>query len=194
MPTWRSWIAAPTSASDKIEDVSDFRNTEYFRAWSEFLADERLHRILKENDLQMIFYPHRDMQGFIEYFHITDDRITVAKWPEYDVQSLLKESAYLITDFSSIAMDFAYMKKRLMYYQFDYEDFRQGHYPEGYFSYENDGFGKVCYHLDEAISEFENAVSEQFRNPSVYLERHTAFFDLYDTDNCKRNYEAIKEL
>ena len=194
MPTWRSWIATPTSASDQIEDVSDFRRTEYFRAWSEFLTNERLHRILAEHNLQMVFYPHRDMQQYLSYFSIDCERITVASWPEYDVQTLLKESAYLITDFSSIAMDFAYMKKRLMYYQFDYEDFRSGHYPEGYFSYENDGFGKVCYRLNEALDEIEAAADEHFDNPQRYLERHRNFFDLYDTHNCERNYQAIKEL
>ncbi|MGN0470640.1 MAG: CDP-glycerol glycerophosphotransferase family protein [Acutalibacteraceae bacterium] len=194
MPSWRSWIATPTSASYEIENVSDFRNTEYFKAWNEFLNNEEIHRILKENNLKMIFYPHRDMQAFLQYFNIDDENIITAKWPEYDVQQLLIESQYLITDYSSIAMDFAYMQKRLMYYQFDYEDFRRGQYPEGYFSYEKDGFGRVCYNTDEVVSEFKNAVSENFVNPDEYLTRHKNFFDLYDTHNCERNYNAIKEL
>lgn len=194
MPSWRSWIATPTSASYEIENVSDFRNTEYFKAWNEFLNNEEIHRILRENNLKMIFYPHRDMQAFLQYFNIDDENIITAKWPEYDVQQLLIESQYLITDYSSIAMDFAYMQKRLMYYQFDYEDFRRGQYPEGYFSYEKDGFGRVCYNTDEVVSEFKNAVSENFANPEKYLTRHKNFFDLYDTHNCERNYNAIKEL
>ncbi len=194
MPTWRSWIATPTSASDAIEDVSDFRNTAYFRAWSAFLSDSRLHTLLEKYRLHLVFYPHRDMQQYLKYFDINDSLITVASFPEYDVQTLLKESAYLITDFSSIAMDFAYMNKRLMYYQFDYEDFRLGQYPEGYFSYEHDGFGRVCYDIDSAFEEIELACKQGFENPGEYKKRHDEFFDLYDTDNCKRNYEAIREL
>lgn len=194
MPTWRSWIATPTSASYEIEDVSVFTNTEYFRGWSEFLRSERLKKILCENGLKLIFYPHRDMQAFLKYFDIQDKNIIIAKWPEYDVQELLKESAYLITDYSSIAMDFAYMKKRLMYYQFDYEDFRKGQYPEGYFSYEDDGFGAVCYSSEDALDEFERAVSENFVNEEKYLKKHDEFFDLYDKNNCERNYRAIKGL
>ncbi len=194
MPTWRSWIAAPTSASKEIEDVSDFRMTEYYKSWNGFLKSKKLAGILEENDLTMIFYPHRDMQKFIRYFDIGSDRIIKAKWPEYDVQTLLKESVFLITDFSSIAMDFAYMRKRLMYYQFDYEDFRRGQYAEGYFSYEKDGFGTVCYNLDEAAAELRKAVSEDFAVPEKYLERHDAFFDLCDADNCERTYKCIKEL
>ena len=194
MPTWRSWIATPTSASYDIEDVSDFTHTEYFRGWSGFLGSERLHKILEDNRLKLVFYPHRDMQLFLKYFNIANKNIIVAKWPEYDVQELLKESAYLITDYSSIAMDFAYMKKRLMYYQFDYNDFRRGQYPEGYFSYEKDGFGKVCYKLEDALDELEEAVCERFKNKEEYLKKHDKFFDLYDKNNCERNYRAIKGL
>lgn len=194
MPTWRSWIAAPTSASKEIENVTDFTATAYYRGWSRFLQSERLAQILEDNDLQLVFYPHRDMQGFLSFFQTGSDRITVASWPEYDVQTLLKESAYLITDYSSIAMDFSYMKKRLMYYQFDYADFRKGQYPEGYFSYEQDGFGPVCYDTETALNELETAAEEGFANPQLYRARQDAFFDLYDTHNCERNYQAIAAI
>lgn len=194
MPTWRSWIATPTSASYSIEDISDFRNTAYFKAWNSFLGSRRLSEILKKYNLKMVFYPHRDMQPYLDYFDTHDENIIIAKWPEYDVQELLKESAYLITDFSSIAMDFAYMKKPLQYYQFDYKDFRKGQYPEGYFSYEKDGFGPVCYDEQHSFDELEKAAKNGFINDEIYLERHDGFFDLYDTDNCERNYRAIKEL
>lgn len=193
MPTWRSWIATPTSASKEIEDVSDFCHTTYFRCWNSFLKSRRLHRLLEENDITLIFYPHRDMQRFLPFFEVSSPRIVFASWPEYDVQTLLKESVYLITDYSSIAMDFAYMKKRLMYFQFDYDDFRRGQYAEGYFSYEKDGFGKVCYTQEEAVEELTTAVREQYTNPQEYAERDNAFFDLCDGQNCERTYQAIKE-
>lgn len=194
MPTWRSWIASPTSASYKIENVSEFTNTEYYKKWSELIKNSKIHEILRNNNLKMIFYPHRDMQPFIKYFDSSCKDIVMADWKEYDVQTLLKESAYLITDFSSIAMDFAYMGKRLMYYQFDYDDFRRGQYPEGYFSYENDGFGEVCYNIDEAVKAFEKAVNDNFKNQPEYIKRHDDFFDLCDNKNCERNYLAIKEI
>ncbi len=194
MPTWRSWIATPTSASKEIEDVSDFRKTGYFKAWNSFLKSPELDRMLRDNDLTLIFYPHRDMQKYLSCFEKGSDRIELACWPESDVQTLLKESAYLVTDFSSIAMDFAYMKKRLMYYQFDYEDFRRGQYAEGYFDYERDGFGRVCYTLDEALDEIKTAIAQGFAEPEEYLARRNDFFDLCDDKNCERTYLAVREL
>lgn len=45
--------------------------------------------------------------------------IEIAKFKDYDVQQLLIELRILITDFSSVFFDFAYMKKPVIYYQFD---------------------------------------------------------------------------
>lgn len=194
MPTWRSWIATPTSASYEIEDISNFKNTTYFQAWNEFLNHPKLKEILEKNQLKLVFYPHRDMQQFLKYFEISSENIVIAGWPEYDVQELLKESAFLLTDFSSIAMDFAYMRKPLLYYQFDYQDFRKGQYQEGYFSYEKDGFGPVCYTIEEVFCTLQKAVEHHFENPLEYQKRSENFFDLHDKKNCERNYRAIKEL
>ena len=131
MPTWRMYIRNEISASDHELEAQKFMETDYYRYWDALLKDERLIRYIEENDLQIIFYPHREMHRFLKYFHVDHPKITVASWPEYDVQTLLKESAVLVTDFSSVAMDFAYMKKPLVYYQFDNEKFRQSHHQIG---------------------------------------------------------------
>lgn len=110
MPTWRMYIRNEISASDHELEAQKFMETDYYRYWDALLKDERLIRYIEENDLQIIFYPHREMHRFLKYFHVDHPKITVASWPEYDVQTLLKESAVLVTDFSSVAMDFAYMK------------------------------------------------------------------------------------
>ncbi len=194
MPTWRSWIGTQEDGSRLLDSEAAVAETEYFKTWKSLLCGAELNRILEENNLQVVFYPHRDMQRFIRYFDIRNPRVTVAAFPEYDVQTLLKESAYLITDYSSIAMDFAYMKKPLLYYQFDCEQFRKEQYPEGYFSYREDGFGPVCTQENEVLAVLKQAVENGFQNEQIYLERHKAFFTLYDTHNCERNYQAIKNL
>lgn len=194
MPTWRNWIGRPTTKSHQYEDITEFVNTEYYQYWNGLLKDERLLTMLEEDKIQLIFYPHRDMQKFLEEFQITNKNIIIASWPDYDVQQLLKESAVLITDYSSVAMDFAYMKKPLIYYQFDYEKFRAGHYPEGYFSYEKDGFGKVCKEKDCVLTELKDIINNEFKNKQEYLVKHKEFFTTYDNHNCERNYQAILEL
>ena len=51
----------------------------------------------------------------------------------------------MITDYSSVAFEMAYLKKAVLYYQFDEEEFFSGkHWQKGYFDYRKDGFGAVC--------------------------------------------------
>ena len=194
MPTWRKWISMPSSVSASLDDMSAFETTEYYQRWMELLKDEEVEQWLEEADMEIVFYPHRNMQKFVSHFKMHGERVKIADWEHYGVQELLKDSAFLITDYSSIFNDFAYMRKPMIYYQFDYEKFRRGQYGKGYFSFDEDGFGPVCYDFASLKQELKKAIDRNLENPQVYLEREKAFFPIWDTDNCKRNYEAIKKL
>ena len=195
MPTWRQWIAHETTNSKIAENVESFVDTNYCKSWIEFLSSETLEDICRKYNKKIIFYPHRNMQKFINDFNsIKKEYITIATWPEYDVQTLLKECDMLVTDYSSVAMDVAYLNKPVVYYQFDYEQFRKWHLEEGYFSYENDGFGPVRYNLKDAIDSVESYAKNNFKLEAKYQKRIDNFFDLRDKKNCERTYLKIKEL
>ena len=133
------------------------------------------------------------MQPFLGEF-AGNKRIKIASTEDYDVQKALKESAYLITDYSSISFDFAYMKKPLCYFQFDYDEFRQKHYPEGYFSYKNHGFGPIVKTTDDLMTEIEVAFKNNFVMDDFYKNRVDKTFKFRDKNNCKRTFEAIENL
>lgn len=194
MPTWRSWISPPSNGRAEFEGIEEIKGSEYFKGWNSFLQDARLHRFLEEQDKYLIFYQHREMRKFLGLFESTSPRIMIAEGSSYDVQVLLMGSAYLITDYSSIAMDFAYMGKPLSYYQFDYKKFREEQYSEGYFSYEEDGFGPVCYTEEDLINNLLSYTENGFPDNERYKKRRDEFFTLRDQENCKRNFEAIREL
>ena len=194
MPTWREWIATPTSKSQTLDDMSDFTSTEYFQRWNEFLNSPQIAALLEKYRMQMVFYPHRNMQKYLGQFSTASDRIVIADWKRYDVQELLKSSAFLITDYSSIFMDFAYMRKPMLYYQFDEAKFRQGQYGQGYFSYRDDGFGPFCETLEEVTGVLESYMAKGLCSDPVYRRREEEFFPLWDTENCRRNYEAIGQM
>lgn len=194
MPTWRDWIARPVSSSYKYDDVSDFTKTEYFKVYQSLIFNKRLQKLLQEYNMTLVFYPHKHMQKFLYHFNTDCNNIILADWHEYDVQKLLMESALLITDYSSVAFDFAYMKKPLLYYQFDLEKFRERHYQQGYFSYEKDGFGEICNKEEILIEKLEVYFKNSCTLADVYKHRIEDFFTLYDNKNCERNFEVIRNL
>ena len=175
------------------KDREVVKNSNYVKTYCKFLANDRLNAFLKEKGLTLLFFPHNQMQPFIEEFK-GNEYIKIASTEEYDVQTALKESAYLITDYSSISFDFAYMKKPMCYFQFDYEEFREKHYSEGYFSYKNHGFGNIVENVEELVDELIASYNSGFKMSTKYESRVDNTFKFRDNNNSKRTFEAIEKL
>ena len=188
MPTWRRWL------DNKIIEKKEFLNTEYFKKWSEFLKDKEIQNMLEKNNLKLIFYPHNNIKKVINQFKINNSNIIIASNKIYDVQTLLMESVFLITDYSSIFMDFAYMKKPMIFYQFDKKEYREKHLQEGYFSYEKDGFGEVIEELSTLKLVLEEYIKNNFKIKKEYLKKEQIFFEINDKNNSERNYKEIKKI
>ena len=189
MPTWRKWIQSTTWTSNETKEkvVKEFLETDYYKNYNELINDDELIDYLDKNNMKAIFYLHYEMQGYRNLFKAKSNRIIIGDDKIFDVQELLKESKILITDYSSVAFDFAYMKKPIIYYQFDKEKYNRNHYAKGYFNYEVDGFGPIAYTVDNVINNLNN-----IKNKNKYKVEN--FFELYDKDNCKRHYELIKDI
>ena len=112
----------------------------------------------------------------------------------YDVQALLKESKLLVTDFSSVYFDFAYMGKPCIYFQFDRKNFFKSHYAKGYFDYYTMGFGPVLEKSDEVIDEIIKSAENSYKIEETYKCRVDGFFPLRDKENCKRIFDEIERL
>lgn len=193
MPTWRDWLGTNALSRNSEQEKQNFINSEYFKKWNGLINSNYLTELCEKYGCRIMFCPHRDTQRFIDCFGSVNPYITVCRYPEYNVQDLMKSSAFMVTDYSSVQIDFAYMKKPLAYFQFDYEHFCRAHYRKGYFDYEKDGFGPVFTDERRLIEYIGKMAEISFANNEKYLQRHKEFFTLYDTDNCKRNYDAIKE-
>ena len=100
----------------------------------------------------------------------------------------------MITDYSSVLFDFAYLRKRILYTQFDKEAFFEAQtYDEGYFDYERDGFGPVCTTYDDTVQAIIDAVNDDCAVQDTYRARMDDFFAFSDRDNCKRILKEINK-
>ncbi|MCQ9626458.1 CDP-glycerol glycerophosphotransferase family protein [Cetobacterium somerae] len=149
--------------------------------------------MLKENNYELLFYLHPEAQRFREYFTTENLKVKIISRENVILQELLKESEILITDYSSIAFDFAYMRKKVLYYQFDSEDYYKKHYSKSYFDYEKHGFGEVHTKEENLIRDLKNLLKEK-QLEKKYLKRIEEFFPLYDTNNSKRIFQYIRGL
>ena len=110
---------------------------------------------------------------------------------KFNYQSLLSQSSLLITDYSSVSFDFAYMKKPIIYTQFDYDEYRKKHYKKGYFDYNLDGFGAVCSDIGVCIDNIIEELKDGCKIKKKYLKRIQKFFAFFDRKNNDRIYNII---
>lgn len=186
MPTWRSHLRTCSRQT--------FLSSEYFKKYNSLLNSEKLAALLDEYGYEFIFYPHYEVQRFLDCFASNCRRVKIADFGHNDVQELLINSDILITDYSSVLFDYGYMRKPMIYYQFDEAQYRAGHYAKGYFDCERDGFGKVAATEDDVISELQSILQNGAVPDDEYLQRMNSFFKFNDTDNCKRNFEAVLNI
>lgn len=180
MPTWR---VKYTNASEM-----DFVRDEYFIGCKELLESDELASFLEEKNMNFVFYPHIEMQKYIHLFSAKSKRIVIRDAGSAIVENLLLESSILITDYSSVFFDFAYMLKPVIYYQFD-NDENERAASKRWFDFEKDGFGPICRKSTEVIKilhELENT-----RLGEKYQKRVKEMFPIRDKNNSERVYQAI---
>ena len=186
MPTWRRNICAGSA--------EEFIKSDYYAAFQGLINNPRLISLLEDMDLRLVFYPHYEVQKFLGEFSSNSGRVVLAPFDEYDVQELLMSSKLLVTDFSSVFFDFAYMNKPVLFYQFDEAEFRRQNYKEGYFDYRDGGFGPVLEDENKLVDEILRAAGRNFAAEDKYLKRMEKFFTLRDGNCRKRNVEAVLSL
>lgn len=194
MPTWRKWLQ-PQQSDHKNEEIQRFKQSDYYKEFYDLLSSKELIEFLSGKGYKFIFYPHYEMQKYLSAFNaIENDVVKICSKEEHDVQELLIQAQILITDYSSVFFDFAYMNKPLIYFQFDYEEFSNTHFKKGYFDYETDGFGPVFDNKEQVVKHIIELITNDCSNPKEYQVRRKAFFSRFDGLNCHRNYEYIKSF
>lgn len=188
MPTWRGRY---TMKSMRIRSDSSFTDSQYKACWEELINHPKLIQLAKENDLEIMFFLHRDMQPFVSEFTIKNEQIIVARWEMYDIQEVLKSAALLITDYSSVFFDMVYMKKPVIFYQFDYDEFRKYDYRNGYFNYKDNGFARSYKNAECVIRCLEDCINHDYMIDNRYLQWFKKYFPFYDTNNCSRIYDKL---
>mgnify|MGYP004571109401 CR=1 FL=1 len=191
IPTWRRWLGVEINGLNK---QSNFLNSEYFKFWNSIINNEKLIKLLETKNIELIFYPHVMMQPYINFFETKSSSIKIIKREEKDIQELMKECKLLITDYSSVFFDFAYMNKPIIYYQFDYEEYRKKHMEEGYFDYKINGFGPVCENENKLLQEITNVINNNFELENQYKKRINEFFERKDQNNCERIFNSILNI
>lgn len=180
IPTWRDWIT-----NDEI-----FEKSEYLTRYRDLLFDPRLKAFSEQYNMKIIFCLHPNMQAYVDYFK--DAPVSIVHQGEVDVQVLIKESAMMVTDYSSVAFDFSFLHRPVLYYQFDRDRFI-GKYTS-HIDLDNELPGPITDSLDGIFENLFKYGDNHFEMAKQDIQKADRFIAHRDTHSCDRIYDAITSL
>ncbi len=192
IPTWRQHLVQPDAARSLAQQQEAFLASTYFLAWRSLIEHDTIAEAARAAGLRLAFYPHPMFSRFAERIEFRGVEV-LSKRTIDSFQAMLARSAFLVTDYSSIAFEMGYMLRPSVYYQFDEASFFAGEHTmkKGYFDYRRDGFGPVCTDADSAAGEIVRLAGRLGRAEPHYRDRMQHFFAHRDGNCCERVFQLI---
>ena len=194
-PTWRKYLTTKLNPSTgKWGIAEDFCESEFFKFYNSLINSPKLISAAKKYGYTLEFVLHPNLYAAENLFY-NDNGVKIIS-NDIDYNAMFAKSDLIVTDYSSTVFDFVYLRKPVVYTQFDSDRFFAGEhsYQKGYFDYERDGFGEVEYDLESAVDRIVEYIENGCALKPKYRERIDNFFAFDDKNNCKRVYEKIMEL
>ncbi len=180
--TWRENLKSMYSN----EFIPNFKETTYFTEINRLLTDKDIREKLQQNGLELKFFLHPNMETQASSFE-SDTEHQILSSLNGDITELIHSSKMLITDYSSVACDFAYQNKPVISYQFDRDEF---HYETG--------IDLEKYNVTSNYTQYEqfkSAILDQIDNEFQLRSQDKAgineFFGKRDNKNNERLYEYL---
>lgn len=193
-PTWRKLDGQVWNERyQRYNYMEEFKNSKFYKFYNSFLNDTRILSALEFYSYKIELQLHPRLWEQTKDFN-ENERIIIRQ--EHDnLESSVSRCKMLITDYSSIAFDYAYVKIPIVYVQFDKDEFYSNHaYTRGYFNFENDGFGPVCYDYEAMVKIVIDTIKNNCVMDEKYKKRVDNFFAYHDNKNCERIYQEILKL
>lgn len=188
-PTWRRNIADSNVAHFKKGHNNYFKNSDYFTIYNRLINDVTLIETARKCGYKLIYLLHPAASAQLEDFERNDYVELIPAAGDVNYEKILTESSLMITDYSGVQFDFAYMRKPILYY---HPAELPPHYDESTaYVYERDAFGPLIDNHEEMVRQLCDYMKRHCRMKQEYVERADRFFAYSDDKNCERIYNTI---
>lgn len=184
--TWRQYI--------KNIDTDDFFKTDYFSIWEDLIISPELSDLVTKYGYKLQFLFHYEINQKLRELLMEKKLSSVSLVTDKMYKDIISESDLLITDYSSVAFDMAYLYKPVVFYQKDKDTFLSGNHThrKGYFDYEKDGLGELIIDKENLLNTIEQYLQNDCKMKEVYLERVNKTFVYHDKNNRERIWKEIE--
>ena len=189
-PTWRMQSAMPVTKNEGVERDynSAFKKTEYYKIYNSLINSPQLIEAAKKYGYKIVYILHPIVSPQKKDFKTNPYVDIVASAGDMSYEKYLTESSLLVTDYSGIQFDFAYMKKPVVYY---HPESLEAHYEEGTFHYDTMAFGEIVDAENNLIQLLIDYMKSGCKMKDEYKARVDSFYMYHDQNNCQRVYEDV---
>ena len=189
-PTWRPSLCIGIGKDGKPQYNRNYRSSAYFRLYEQVLRDDRLLDTAKKNGYKIKFFLHPKMSAQARD-HESDETVqSLSCTVDIDYVTIMRQSDLMVTDYSSVQYDFAYMRKPVVYYH----DPALPYWRITNFDYEGIGFGEICRSAEQLVTVLCDYMEHGCVLKPAYEKRIEDFFLHDDHQAAKRLYEATRAL
>lgn len=191
-PTWRMQAAVKVTKNEGVaRDYNpNFRETSYYKVYNSLINDPRLIGAAKKFGYRIVYVLHPIVSPQAGDFDRNDYVDIIPATGDMSYEKIFCESSLMVTDYSGVQFDFAYMRKPLVYLH--HREIPQ-HYEEGTFHYDTMAFGEICHDNEELIGMLCDYMEHDCRMKPEYVKRADDFFAFRDHKNCERIYQVMIE-
>lgn len=183
VPTWRIGL----------NNQQQLKASKYYWAWMQLLTSPELADLLDQHQTSLFFRPHQNMLPLMADFAVTHDRIHIQQDNNPPLCTLIKESALLITDYSSIMFDFFYQNKPAICYMFDRNEIEYTQGGKPHINIDAELPADVHHTTSRVITALALHLENKCTEPPRQKELAGNFFKKRDQLNCERVYRAVCE-
>jgi CDP-glycerol glycerophosphotransferase (TagB/SpsB family) len=181
-------VPVRTSEGEQRDYNPLFKESTYYKVFNSLINDPRLIDAAKQYGYRIKYVLHPIVSAQAGDFDKNDYVDIIPAVGDMSYEKMFCESSLMVTDFSGIQFDFAYMRKPLVYLH--HKDIPQ-HYEEGSFFYDTMAFGEICHDNDELIDVLCEYMATGCQMKEEYVRRADDFFYYNDHNNCARIYKEM---
>ena len=184
VPAMRNWL----------EDVDDetFLESDYYNSYIQLLRSEELQNILEKNDLTLNFFNNTRLKDYISKISVRNPRINILTIDDTQLNNLIMSCKVFITDYSSVCWDVLYLNKPVLFYQFDYEKYKNT--TGSYIDMERDLPGDRSTSINGLCDNLQRLINSDFRMSYKYQLKRNLSFRYFDKNNCVRLVQEIRKM
>ncbi len=181
IPTWRNWLRYSTE--------KEFLDSEYYKETLNVI--KTLTKLQQQYSFEFEVCIHHALAKFTHLYE-SDNKINFVDMSTVNVQDMIINAGMLVTDYSSISFDFAFLEKPVIFYQFDREKFLEVRHG-AFIDYKTELFGPVIEDLTSLSNSIKRYIDNSYQMNHEDKHKAKRYFAYHDAKNSERIFNAINK-